>query len=90
MKISIDDVEIIDVPVKKKESPTGVEDYMLNKRQVVVRSTEDDIRRICYIDKDKGLPTISELFKNVMWNPETKTGIKGMTREFLMTMYYEI
>lgn len=60
-----------------------------NKRRVIVRSTEDDIRRICYIDKDKPLPTISELFKHQMWNPETKTGIKELTREYLMTMYYD-
>ena len=87
MKISINDIEIIDNPIKKKESKSGIEDYMLNKRQVIVRSTEDDIRRVCYIDES--LPPISKLFKNHIWNPETKTGIKGMTREFLMTMYYE-
>lgn len=88
MKISIDDIEIINNPIKKKELPTGVEDYQINKRQVIVRSTEDNIRRVCFIDKDKSLPTISELFKNHIWNPETKTGV--MTREFLMTMYYDI
>ena len=89
MKISVDDIEIIDTPIKKEKSNEGLEDYMLNKRRVIVRSTEDNIRRVCFIDKDKGLPTMSELFKDVMWNPETKTGIKGMTREYLMTMYYE-
>lgn len=60
-----------------------------NKRKVIVRSTEDDIRRVCFIPKDEGLPPISKLFKHHMWNPETKTGIKGLTREYLMTMYYE-
>lgn len=85
MKISIDDVEIIDAPIKKKELPTGVEDYMLNKRQVIVRSTEDNIRRICYVGEQ--LPTIYELFKHHIWNG--KTGIKELTPEFLMTMYYE-
>ena len=89
MKISIDDIEIIDNPIKKKEVDSGLEDYMLNKQQVVVRSTQDDIRRIVYVDKDKPLPTISELFKNQMWNSNSKTGIKELTREYLMTMYYE-
>ena len=89
MKLSINDIEIIDNPITKKEPESGIEDYMLNKRQVIVRSTEDDIRRICYIDKDKGLPTIYELFKKDIWNPKTKTGIKYLTPEFLMTMYYE-
>lgn len=87
MKISIDDIEIIDTPIKKKEVDSGLEDYMLNKKQVVVRSTQDNTRRICYVDKDKSLPTMSKLFKNQMWNG--KTGIKGLTREYLMTMYYE-
>ena len=88
MKISIDDIEIIDNPIKKKELPAGVEDYMLNKRQIIVRSTKDNIRRVCYVDKDKGLPTIHELFKNQIWNPQTKTGL--YTKEFLMTMYYDV
>lgn len=87
MKISIDDIEIIDTPIKKKEVDSGLEDYMLNKKQMIVRSTQDDIRRIVYVDKDKSLPTISELFKNQMWN--SRTGIKELTREYLMTMYYE-
>lgn len=87
MKISIDDIEIIDTPIKKKEVDSGLEDYMLNKKQVIVRSTQDNIRRICYVDKDKSLPTMSKLFKNQMWNG--KTGIKELTREYLMTMYYE-
>ena len=89
MKISINDIEIIDAPIKKKEVDSGLEDYMLNKKQVVVRSTQDNIRRICYVDKDKSLPTMSKLFKNLMWDEKTKTGIKGLTREYLMTMYYE-
>lgn len=87
MKISIDDIEIIDTPIKKKEVDSGLEDYMLNKKQVIVRSTQDNIRRICYVDKNKSLPTMSELFKNQIWNG--KTGIKELTREYLMTMYYE-
>ena len=87
MKISIDDIEIIDTPIKKKEVDSGLEDYMLNKKQVIVHSTQDNIRRICYVDKNKSLPTMSELFKNQMWNG--KTGIKELTREYLMTMYYE-
>ena len=88
MKISIDDIEIIENPLKKeKPSNNGIEDYMLDKEQVIVCSTEDNIRRVCYVDKDKELPTIRELFKNHIWNG--KTGVKEITEEFLMTMYYE-
>lgn len=87
MKISLDDIEIIDNPIKKKEVDSGIEDYMLNKKQMIVRSTQDDIRRIVYVDNP--IPTIFELFKNQIWNPETKTGIKYLTKDFLKTMYYE-
>ena len=87
MGITMEDIEIL--PDEKKREDNSVEDYMLNKRQIIVRSTEDNIRRVCFIDKNKGLPTIYELFKKNIWNPETKTGIKYLTLEFLMTMYYE-
>ena len=82
-----DDIEILDNPIVKKEVKEKEEESEL--RKVVVRSNQDDIRRICYIPKDSPLPTIRELFKKQMWNPETKTGIKELTEEFLMTMYYE-
>ena len=85
MKISIDDIEIIETSLKKEPEP-GIEDYMLNKQQVIVRSTEDSIRRVCYIPIDY-TPTIKELFKNQLWNPITKTGI--ITKNELDTLYYE-
>ena len=83
MKINLEDIEIIELP--KKEEPQGLDNE--DKKKVIVRSTLDDIRRVCYVDSN--LPTIQELFKNHMWNPETKTGIKELTYEYLMTMYYE-
>lgn len=88
MGITMEDIEILP-DEKKKEVDSALEDYMLNKKQVIVRSTQDNIRRICYVDKDKSLPTMSKLFKNLMWDEKTKTGIKELTREYLMTMYYE-
>ena len=87
MKISINDIEILEKIEDVKKEPTIIEEPLM--RQVIVRSNKDEIRRICYIPNDSGLPPISVLFKNHMWNPETKTGIKELTREFLMTMYYE-
>ena len=90
MKLSIDDIEIIDNPIKKEKSPNNeLEDYMKDKIKVIVRSNVDDIRRVCFIKKDKSHPTIKELFKNQLWNPLTKTGIKEITEEYLMTLYYE-
>lgn len=51
MKISIDDIEIIDTPIKKKSPDSGIEDYMLDKEQVIIKSKLDSIRRICYVPK---------------------------------------
>ena len=87
MKISIDDIEIIEKPITVKKENEGVEDYMLNKRQIIVRSTLDNIRRVCYVNKNESLPTIKKLFEKQMWNGQT--GIKELTYEYLMTMYYE-
>ena len=87
MKISVDDIEIINTPIKKEKSNEGIEDYMLNKRKVIVRSTLDETRRVCYIPIDY-TPTIYKLFKHHLWNPITHTGIRDITEETLMTMYY--
>ena len=85
MKISIDDIEII--PTKQKKiSNEGIEDYMLNKEQVIICSTLDNIKRVCYIQKGTH-PPIKKLFEKQIYNPITKTGL--YTEEFLKTMYYE-
>ena len=86
MKISIDDIEIIEeLQVQKKQEDEN--ELIKDKRMVIVRSNIDDIRRVCYIPMDYR-PTIRELFKNHIWNPKTKTGIREITEEYLMTLYY--
>jgi hypothetical protein len=90
MKLSINDIEIIDNLIKKEKSPSNeLEDYTKDKIQVIVRSNIDDIRRVCYIKKGESFPTIRELFKHHLWDPITKTGIKEFTEDYLMTLYYE-
>ena len=86
MKITLDDIEIIDKPIKK--SSDELEDYMLDLETKIVRSTEDDIRRVVMFKKGTN-PSFEFLFRNSIWNPETRTGIKGFTKEFIKTMYYE-
>ena len=76
MKISIDDIEIIETQTKKEES--GLEDYMLNKEKVIIKSKLDNIRRICYVLK-RTRPPIKELLG--------KQGI--YSNEQLESMYYE-
>ena len=83
--ITMEDIEIL--PDEKKKEPSNeIEDYMLDKEQIIVRSTKDDIRRVCYIQKGTR-PPFKKLFENQVWNPITKTGY--ITNEYLMTMYYE-
>ena len=86
MKLSISDIEIIDTPTINKSLNEGIEDYMLDKEQVIIRSTLDDIKRVCYITKGTR-PLIRDIFKNQTWNPETKTGV--YSELFIETMYYE-
>ena len=85
LKISINDIEIIQNEIKKELIE---EEVVIDKRKVIVRSTIDDIRRVCYIPLDN-YPTFEELFKNHLWNPLTKTGVRGITKEYLKTLYYE-
>lgn len=86
MKISLEDIEI--VPNKIIVNEEIEDNKVLDRERVIIRSTSDNIRRICYIKKGTR-PSIEMLFEKVMWNPTTKTGIKELTKEFLKTMYYE-
>lgn len=83
MGITLKDIEII--PEEKKEEHE-LEDYMIDKEQVIIRSTQDDIRRVCYVTKGTR-PPIKELLKNQIWNPETRTGL--YPELFIETMYYD-
>jgi len=85
MKLNLEDIEIIDNPIKK-EKDNGIEDYILDKERVIIRSTSDNIRRVCYVPKGVR-PPIEKLFEKQRWNPITKTGI--YTENFLKTLYYE-
>ena len=78
MKLSLEDIEII--PNQEKEiNDNGVEDYMKDKEQVIIRSTLDDIRRVCYIKKGGTRPSISDIL-----------GHQGIySKEQLESMYYD-
>ena len=98
MKLQLSDIEIIEEEIKKKENDSGVEDYMLNKIKVVIRHPNDNIRRICYVDKslvndrptsEKPVLSPKELLISQRWNPDTRTGIRSYTESFLNEMYYE-
>lgn len=86
MKISIDDIEIIDKPIVIKKEENELDDFYKDKEKVVIRSTQDDIRRICFVPKGTR-PSIKDILKNQIWNPETRTGI--YPELFIETMYYD-
>lgn len=86
MRISIDDIEIIDTPTKQIKQEQGLDPFYDDKEMVIIRSTKDNIRRICFITKGTR-PPFKKLFEKVIWNPKTKTGLYDEI--FLKTMYYE-
>lgn len=85
MKINLEDIEIIKDTITTKQDS----EEKNKKRKVVIRSKLDDILRICYLDADSSIPEPKELLLHQKWNPETKTGIRGYTDEFLNSLYYE-
>lgn len=87
MKISINDIEIIDKPIIIKKEENELDDFYKDKEKVIIRSTQDDIRRICFVPKGTRPSSIKDILKNQIWNPETKTGV--YPELFIETMYYE-
>ena len=88
MKISIDDIEIIQAKNEPKKVDNSLENFMLDKERLIVCSTKDDIKRVVYVKKGTR-PPFKKLFEKQKWNPISKTGIKGFDDEYFMTMYYE-
>ena len=76
MKISIDDIEIIDTPIKKEEYDEIEEDY--DKEMVVILSNLDNIRRICYVPKGTRPPIKSFINK---WNLYSNWEVENMYYE---------
>ncbi len=78
MKLSLEDIEIIETPIKRDISDDGIEDCMLEQR--IVRSTLDNIRRVIYVPKGSNI-TAEDFFrnwKNIIY-PDS----------FYKTLYYE-
>ena len=84
MKISIDDIEIIETPIKKeKPSDTGIEDYMLDKEQVIIKSKLDKIRRICYVPKGTRPDIKKFLGKIFLFSEDERRSPRLVSRRFL-------
>ena len=85
MKLSLNDIEIIDTPINKKEE---VIEEPNDRKKVIIQSSLDKMQYISFVPLDFSFPPIEEFFKKNLWNPTTKTGIKEFTPEYIKTLYY--
>ena len=79
MKISLNDIEIIDTPINKKEEEDIEEPSNLKK--IIIQSSLDKMQYISFAPIDFHYPPIEEYIKKALWNPITKTGIKNFITE---------
>ena len=86
MKLSLNDIEIIDTPINKKEEEDIEEPSNLKK--IIIQSFLDKMQYISFAPIDFNYPPIEEFIKKDLWNPITKTGIKDFIPEYVKTLYY--
>ena len=85
MKLSLNDIEIIDTPINKKEE--DIEEPSKLKK-IIIQSSLDKMQYISFAPIDFSYPPIEEFIKNRLWNPITKTGIKDFVPEYVKTLHY--
>lgn len=81
MKISLDDIVILGIQEEKKESKFKWE-YEGIKEWRYYKHPDSDIIHCCLIDIGTN-PTKKELFKNLMWDESSKTGVRKFTNEYV-------
>lgn len=86
MKLSLNDIEIIDTPINKKDEEDIEEPNKLKK--IIIQSSLDKMQYISFAPIDFNYPPIEEFIKNRLWNPITKTGIKDFIPEYVKTLHY--
>lgn len=85
MKLSLNDIEIIDTPISKKEETI---EEPSNLKKIIIQSSLDKMQYISFVPLDFSFPPIEEFIKKDLWNPITKTGIKEFIPEYIKTLYY--
>lgn len=85
MKISIDDIEIIETPKKEEKNPNSGWELEGIKEWRYYKDLKTGCIHCCLIDVGTN-PHIYEIFKSHIWNPETKTGVRKITKEYLDTL----
>ena len=86
MKLSLNDIEIIDTPTNKKEE--SIEEEPNDRKKIIIQSSLDKMQYISFVPLDFNFPPIEEFIKKDLWNPITKTGIKEFIPEYIKTLYY--
>ena len=85
MKLSLNDIEIIDTPTNKKEETI---EEANERKKVIIQSSLYKMQYISFVPLDFNFPPIEEFIKKDLWNPITKTGIKEFIPEYTKTLYY--
>lgn len=78
MKLSLEDIEIIEKnnPIEKNDDCVDIKEYKVYE--------DINTKHTYWFLIEKGTnPTIEEVFKDLLWNPETKTGVKEITLEYI-------
>lgn len=83
MKLSIDDIEIVELEKKKDVPDEGM--FNDDKQKVIVKAP-DESSYIFFIPKDKP-PIIDNLFKDLIY--KDGLGVRGITEEYVKTLIIE-
>ena len=82
MKLTLQDIEIL----PEKEAIVEQEEDDWKRPLVRLKSSLDNHIYSIYSEVKPEDPT--ELIKNLIWNEDNKTGIRGFTEEYSKTLYY--
>lgn len=83
LKASIDDVKIIDENFDFVRKDKHLETEYVDLNRVFVYDKETHTVTIFYVDSLQYKPDIFKLFEKLIWNNETKTGIRHITIDYI-------
>lgn len=81
MKLTLQDIEILPEEVKIEEPEDNWKRPLLR-----LKSSLDNYEYSIYSEVKPDNPT--ELIKNLIWNADNKTGVRGFTEEYAKTLSY--
>lgn len=81
MKLTLQDIEILPEEIKIEEPEDNWKRPLLR-----LKSSLDNYEYSIYSEVKPDNPT--ELIKNLIWNADNKTGVRGFTEEYAKTLSY--